>query len=134
MMPDKAFIRKLLEFLDFPHESGGDIAINPGLMCKQPDHNMFVGPFSNGATQETGVALMQNINDAVIVNVFSTFSNFIATRGTDSDLFGYRLITLWAKFHKLFSGCWWLQTIGPARPLGRGGLKRLEEILHSLFV
>jgi hypothetical protein len=101
MMSDKAFIRKLLEFLDFPHESGGDITINPGLLSKQPDHNMFVGPFSDGATQETGVALMQNINDTVIVNVFSTFSNFVAARRTCGDLFGYRLITLWAKFHKI---------------------------------
>jgi hypothetical protein len=93
---------------------------------------MFVGPFSDGATQEAGVALMQNINDTVIVNVFSTFSNFIAARRTCGDLFGYLLITLWAKFHKLFSECWRLQTIGPARPMGRGGLKRLEEILHSI--
>jgi hypothetical protein len=93
---------------------------------------MFVGPFSDGATQETGMAFMQNIDDTVIVNVFSTFSNFVATRRADSDLFGYRLIALWAKFHILFSKCWWLQTIGPARPMGRGGLKRLEEILHSI--
>jgi hypothetical protein len=61
---------------------------------------MFVGPFSDGATQEAGVAFMQNINDTVVVNVSSTFSNFVATRRTGSDLFGYLLITLWAKFHK----------------------------------
>jgi hypothetical protein len=64
---------------------------------------MFVGALSNGPAKETGVALVQNVNNPIIVNVLSSFSDFVAARGTQSDLFGYRLITIWTKFHKRFS-------------------------------
>jgi hypothetical protein len=93
---------------------------------------MFVGALPNGPAQETGMALVQNINNAVIVNVFSSFSDLVSARRTRSDLFGYRLITIWAKFHKRFSKFRLFQTIGPARPMGRGGRRRLEDAL--LFV
>jgi hypothetical protein len=94
---------------------------------------MFVGALSNGPTQETGMALVQNINNTVIVNVFSSFSDLVSARRTQSNLFGYRLITIWAKFHKRFSKFRFSQTIGPARTMGRGGRRRLEDVLLFVF-
>jgi hypothetical protein len=92
---------------------------------------MFVGPFADGPAQKTGVPLMQNVNDTVIIDVFSAFSDLITARRTEGDLLRYRLITLGAKFHKLFSINRLIQTIGPARPMGRGGLKRLAGGLRN---
>ncbi|MEJ2101022.1 MAG: hypothetical protein P8X68_13730 [Desulfobacterales bacterium] len=42
---------------------------------------------------------MQDINNAVIVDVFSAFADFVATGRTKADLLGDRLVAFWAESH-----------------------------------
>jgi hypothetical protein len=62
---------------------------------------MFIGSLSDGPAKKTGVTLVQDVNDAVIVNVFPAFSDLIATQWTNSDLFSHWLIAGGTKSHRL---------------------------------
>jgi hypothetical protein len=45
---------------------------------------------------------VQNIDNAVIVDVFSALADFIAAGRTNVDLFGDRLVAFWTKSHNFF--------------------------------
>jgi hypothetical protein len=49
------------------------------------------------------VALVENINNLVVVNEFFPFTDLVSARGAGGDLFGNGLITVLTQFHGLFS-------------------------------
>jgi hypothetical protein len=63
---------------------------------------MFIGSQSDGPAKKTGVTFVQNVDDAVIVNVFSTFSDLVSTQRTNGDLFSHWLIAGGTKSHRLY--------------------------------
>jgi hypothetical protein len=62
---------------------------------------MLIGSLPDGPAKKTGVTFVQNVDDAVIVNVFSTFSDLVSTQRTNGDLFSHWLIAGGAKSHRL---------------------------------
>jgi hypothetical protein len=44
---------------------------------------------------------VENIDNAVIVNVFAPFADYTAAGGTGGNFFCHRLIALWTKLHRL---------------------------------
>jgi hypothetical protein len=42
---------------------------------------------------------VENIDDAIVIDVFSSFADGTAAGGTGGDFLGHRLIAFWTKFH-----------------------------------
>jgi hypothetical protein len=45
------------------------------------------------------MTLMQNIDNPVIIDVFTAFTDFVAAGRTKCNFFGYRLVTFGAESH-----------------------------------
>ncbi len=101
MVPDKAFPRKFPEFLQFSLEPPDNIFIDSGFRGKQADHDQFLGALANSPAKKAGVTLVKNIDNPVVINILSAFTNYGAAGGTGGDFLRHRLIAFWAKFHGL---------------------------------
>ena len=100
-MPDKPLVGKFFEFLQFSFQPPDNFFIHPGFRGEQADHDQFLGTLAYRPAQKAGVAFVENIDNTVIINVFSPFANNTAAGGTGGDFFRYRLIAFWTKFHRL---------------------------------
>jgi hypothetical protein len=92
-MADEALIGQFFKPFKFMLESISNCFIDPRLGRKQADHDHFTGSLPDGSAKETGMAFVKNIDDPVIVDVFTSFADFSAAGRAEPDLFGYGLIT-----------------------------------------
>jgi hypothetical protein len=79
------------------------------------------------------MALMEHVHDPVVVNIFSPIAHLISARGTDGDLFGNRLITIWAEFQGLFSRDTLFQTSGLGGAVVEDEVNVQREALRFVF-
>jgi hypothetical protein len=135
-MLDETLALKFLELLQLSLESRSGLFIDPGFGREEADHDHLIGPFPDGPAKEIGVALLQNINDPVIVNVFSSFADVISAGRADGDLFGNRLVAIWTQSHGLFSkkqvGFRQADLLGLQGKMIRTGWKNLDFIILDL--
>ena len=81
------------------------------------------------------MALMEHVHYPVVVNIFSPIAHLISARRADGDLFGNRLITIWAEFQGLFSRDTLFQTSGSGGAVVRGeGNSQIEIVLFVFDV
>jgi hypothetical protein len=79
------------------------------------------------------MALMEHVHYSVVVNVFSPLANLISARRADRNLFGDRLITIWAEFQGLFSRDTLCQTSGLGGAVVQDEVKVQREALRFVF-
>jgi hypothetical protein len=101
-MADEAFTGQLFKAFQLLLEPIRHLFVNPRLGRKQADHDHLAGSLPDGPAKETGMAFVKNIDDAVIIDVFASFADFVAAGRTEPDLFGNRLVTFRAESHNYF--------------------------------
>lgn len=79
------------------------------------------------------MALVEHVHYTVVVNIFSPIAHLISARRADGDLFGNRLITIWAEFQGLFSGETLFQTSGLGGAVVQDEVKVQREALRYVF-
>jgi hypothetical protein len=77
-MPDKTLIWQFLHFFQFSPEPRRSRLIHPGLWREKADHDHLCCALPDGAAEEAGVALMQNVHYPVVVNIFSPLAYLIS--------------------------------------------------------
>jgi hypothetical protein len=82
LMADEAFIGQPFETFQFLLQPIRHFFVDPRLGRKQTDHDHLAGSLPNGSAKKTGMAFVQNIDDAVIVDVFAAFTDFVAAGRT----------------------------------------------------
>jgi hypothetical protein len=91
------------EFVDFMLESGCHRFGNAGARRKQPDHNVLVGALAHGAAEKGGVALVEHIDDAVVIDELTAFAEVLTTGGAYGDLIRDRLAARRTELHSVDS-------------------------------
>ena len=79
------------------------------------------------------MALMEHIHYPVVINIFSPISHLISARRADGDLFGNRLIAIWAEFQGLFSRDALSQTSGLGGAVVQDEVNVQREALRFVF-
>jgi hypothetical protein len=99
MVADKALVRQLFQLLELALQPGGHLRIHAGGGGEKADHDVLVSAFADGAAQEGGVAFVEDIDDAVVVDGAAAFGDPAAAGGAGGDSLRYRLTTDRAGFH-----------------------------------
>jgi hypothetical protein len=102
-VPYEIILGELLEFLQFLFETASYLFVDSGFSSEDANHYRFFHVVFDGLAKDASVALVEDLQDPVIVDAFPPFANLATARRTGHDFFGHRLATVLTQLHIVFS-------------------------------
>jgi hypothetical protein len=98
----EAFTGELLQFFQLTLEACGNLRVHPRAGGEKPDHYRLVRAFAHGLTEKGGIAFVEHIDDAVIIDVVTAFFEVPTASGASGDFLCDRLAARRTEFHTQF--------------------------------
>ena len=107
-MAHEIVFRKLVKGFEFPFQTLGDGAVHPRFAGENPQHDRRVPPRLHGTAQNAGIAFVQDVEDAVIIDGLPPLADHTPAGGAGGYFFRQKLAALLTYFHETLPvSCEW---------------------------
>jgi hypothetical protein len=99
MVAYEPFAGKFLQFFQFALEPRSNLRTYPRPWGEQTDHHMLIRALTDGSTEKGGIAFVEDIDDAVIIDGLAALAQVSTAGGAGSNFLRDRLAARRAEFH-----------------------------------